>query len=548
MLSVIKRGILLYAISWVSWRLLRRFFVKTDLDNLPGPEPASLLQGNFGELFHFQSWGSHKYLADHFGRFIRIYGPLRSSQLYVFDPKALHHIIVKDQNIFEEPPAVISNSSLFFGEGILASLGERHRKQRKMLNPVFSVAHMRNMVPMFNDVAKKLEQAIKFNIARGRHEIDILHWMSRAALEMIGQSGLGYSFDSLVEGAEPHPYSKAAKELVPVSSAMAFEMHFLLPLVYKIGSPRFRRFLVDLIPSENVRRLRDIVNTMDQTTIQIFNEKKKALAEGDEALLKQVGQAKDIMSILMKANMEADEADRLPDDQVLGQMSSLTFAATDTTSNALSRILYLLSIHPEAQDRLRAEVTACLKTHGSENIPYDELVALPFMDAICRETLRLYPPVPTVVRTARQDAVVPLLEPIRGRDGREIHSVLVPKDTSVFISILNANRDPTLWGADALEWKPERWLSPLPQALQDAHVPGIYSHLMTFLGGGRACIGFKFSQLEMKVVLSTLISHFRFSLSDREIDWVMSGIVTPTVKGSLQPQLPLRVELVEMCA
>lgn len=181
-----------------------------------------------------------------------------------------------------------------------------------------------------------------------------------------------------------------------------------------------------------------------------------------------------------------------------------------------------------------------------ESIPYDELVTLPFMDAVCRETLRLFPPVPTVTRVTRQDVVLPLSTPVKGLDGREMQSLLIPNNTKVFISILNANRDPTLWGTDASKWKPDRWLSPLPEALHDAHMPGIYSHLMTFLGGGRACIGFKFSQLEMKVVLSTLVSQFRFSLSDKDIFWQMSGIVTPTVKGSPQrTQLPLKVELVE---
>ncbi|KAG5730701.1 hypothetical protein E4T56_gene4049 [Termitomyces sp. T112] len=77
-------------------------------------------------------------------------------------------------------------------------------------------------------------------------------------------------------------------------------------------------------------------------------------------------------------------------------------------------------------------------------------------------------------------------------------------------------------------------------------MPGIYSHLLTFLGGGRACMGFKFSQLEMKVVLSTLISQFRFYPPRKEIAWQMTVITTPTVKDSPEtPQLPLIVELVK---
>ncbi|KAJ7674206.1 hypothetical protein B0H17DRAFT_946774 [Mycena rosella] len=67
---------------------------------------------------------------------------------------------------------------------------------------------------------------------------------------------------------------------------------------------------------------------------------------------------------------------------------------------------------------------------------------------------------------------------------------------------------------------------------------------MTFSGGGRACIGFKFSQREMKVILSLLVERFRFSLSDKNITWQMSSIAVPVLdKNSTKPQFPLKVEL-----
>jgi len=89
-------------------------------------------------------------------------------------------------------------------------------------------------------------------------------------------------------------------------------------------------------------------------------------------------------------------------------------------------------------------------------------------------------------------------------------------------------------------------LTPLPESVSVAHIPGIYSHLMTFLGGGRACIGFKFSQLEMKVVLSLLIESFEFTPSKKEIFWQMTNIVSPIVVGrETQPQLPIVVKLVQ---
>lgn len=267
------------------------------------------------------------------------------------------------------------------------------------------------------------------------------------------------------------------------------------------------------------------------------------MEQGGKGLSNEISGGKDIMSILMKANSEASEADKLPDEEVIGQISTFAFAGTDTTSNALSRTLYLLTQHPEIQNKLREELMEAKRTYG--DVPYDELVELPYLDAVCRETLRLHPPIPILVREALQDASVPLLTPVKGLDGREMDSILVPKGTRIFMSLWNANRDVTLWGPDAEEWKPERWLSPLPQTLLDAKVPGIYSNLMTFLGGGRACIGFKFSQLEMKAVLSVLVSKFRFSPSETPIQWKMTGVVTPAVKGSPVPQLPIKVELIE---
>ena len=77
---------------------------------------------------------------------------------------------------------------------------------------------------------------------------------------------------------------------------------------------------------------------------------------------------------------------------------------------------------------------------------------------------------------ARQDVILPLSEPIRGVDGKMIHEIFVPKDTSVVVALLAANRNKAVWGEDAEEWKPERWLSPLPDALKNARVPGIYAN------------------------------------------------------------------------
>lgn len=77
--------------------------------------------------------------------------------------------------------------------------------------------------------------------------------------------------------------------------------------------------------------------------------------------------------------------------------------------------------------------------------------------------------------------MLPLSVPVRGKDGRMMNEIFVPKDTSVFVGINASNTNTALWGADAYEWKPERWLKPLPDAVLDAKIPGVYANLYVFV-------------------------------------------------------------------
>ncbi|KAJ3805664.1 cytochrome P450 [Lentinula lateritia] len=531
------------------WHFLRK--KSRVLDNISGPPSPSWFKGNYEQVFNPDAWGFHEFLAKEYGSMTRLHGPYGTNTLYTFDPKAMQTVLVKDQDVFEEDDGFIKGNLLIFGEGLLGTLGHRHRKQRKMLNPVFSAAHMREMIPVFFEVTHKLEAALENQLQAGSstQEVEILSWMGRTALELMGQAGLGYSFDPLTDEESAHPYSQVIKELLPTLIRLQFWQFNVLPYVSWIGTADFRRRIVNMLPWKDLHHMRDMVDYMHSVAEQIYKIKLRAFEAGDEAVASQIGRGNDLISILMKENMDASEEDRLGDTEVIAQVSissTLIFAAMDTTSSAMARLLHLLSGHPEAQNKLRQELIEAKRAKDGQDFSYEELTALPFLDAVCRETLRLYTPASAVTRRARQDAIIPLLKPVIGLDGSEIHEVAVPNDTAIIVSLSNSNRNSDLWGEDADEWKPERWLSPLPKALLEARIPGVYSHLMTFLGGGRSCIGFKFSQLEMKVVISTLVEKFQFSPSskDSEIFWQMNGVTAPVIGKDNHPQLPMNINLV----
>ncbi|KAF5316586.1 hypothetical protein D9619_006513 [Psilocybe cf. subviscida] len=247
-----------------------------DLSNIPGPPAPSFIQGSLGDLYSLEGWEYQRKIREEYGSAIKIKGPFGSNRLFVSDPAALYNIFSKDQTVFEETSSFISINKLAYGDGLLSVLGEQHRKQRKMLNPVFSVTNMRKMVPTLYEVSKKLHAAISAQVKSGPREVEVASWVSRTTLELIGQTGLGYSFDSLTEDAVPHSYSVAVKQFMCANC-----------------TPGFRRFVVDMLPWKNLHEIRDVFDVMYETSKEILDAKKRALRDEGSST-----EGNDIMSIL----------------------------------------------------------------------------------------------------------------------------------------------------------------------------------------------------------------------------------------------------------
>lgn len=133
-----------------------------------------------------------------------------------------------------------------------------------------------------------------------------------------------------------------------------------MPMLTRIGTPRFRRWVVERIPSKDVQHLRGIIDTLWRTSTEIIDKKKKALAEGDEAVAAQIGRGKDVISILseraqtfsifhpmpmqsctVKGNTHASESERLSEEELVGQVTCVLFSFCQS-----SRLLICPSKHP----------------------------------------------------------------------------------------------------------------------------------------------------------------------------------------------------------
>ncbi|KAI0072733.1 cytochrome P450 [Panus rudis PR-1116 ss-1] len=530
------------ALTWVVWRALRGYIVRSPLDRIPGPPPFSNLTGHFGELVSRDHWAFLEDICRNYGGVVKLQYLLGEKYLYVSDPAALHTMFVKEPNNFEETEEFLIGNKLLFGTGLAAASGETHRRQRKLLNPAFSPTHLRQLAPVFFHVAELLRNAIADEVNSGPKDVNMASWSGRAALEIVGQGAMGHSLDPLTD-ASPSEYAVALRSLMPGVFAVALHWFFIPWSIY-LGPPKFRRWLLDWYPHRKAQELKNIVDIVWNTSVSLVEKRRAAMENGEEAVNQRVGGGKDIMSILLRANMEASEDERLPDDQLIAQVNTIIFAASDTTSNALARILHTLVVHQDAQEKLRQEI-GDFRDSG-EDLTYDRLVELPYLDAICRETLRLYPPVLSMDRIALRDTVLPLSKPIKDIDGNLVREVPISRGTSIAIGIYGFNRSTDIWGEDAAEWKPERWLQPLPESVKNSPSGGVFYNLMTFAGGPRSCIGFKYAELELKTFLFYLIESFKFTPATSEIIWNTSFVVFPSISKDIgKAEMPVHVELIQ---
>ncbi|EPS98029.1 hypothetical protein FOMPIDRAFT_1024830 [Fomitopsis schrenkii] len=202
--------------------------------------------------------------------------------------------------------------------------------------------------------------------------------------------------------------------------------------------------------------------------------------------------------------------------------------------------LFALAQAQDVQQKLRDELLGV----QTEETTMNELNALPYLDAVVREILRVHAPVRATGRIAAKDNIIPLSIPITDRYGWTHDHYKIDKGTDVTIPIQSLNIEKALWGDDAAEFKPERWQNS-PEAVQG--IPGVWGNMLTFLGGPRACIGYRFVLVEMKAFLFTLIREFVFELAIPAEDIIKKSAIVqrPYIKGKVDQgsQLPLPVKL-----
>ncbi|KAJ6586472.1 cytochrome P450 [Mycena vulgaris] len=516
--------------AYVVYHIVRVVYAELTLPlrSLPGPKSGHWFFGNLKELRDEAASGSGDRWFAQYGPTIKLHRFFNRCQVYTMDTKALHHIL-SNTHIYQKSAVARYNLGRIVGPGILVVEGDVHKQQRKIMNPAFGAPQIRELTGIFMEKSIQLRDIWATQVARdgGVARVEILSWLSKATLDIIGLAGFNYQINALGAQVEDAPDELAAAFEALFKAETAFH-----PLRYaQARLPFLRR-----IPMKANKIIAESQATMMRIGRQLLADSKRDIAESGTF---ETGRSRDLLSLLVRANTskEIPISQRLSDEDVLAQVPTFLVAGHETTSTAVTWALFALTQNTTVQSRLRAE----LQSLETENPSMEELNNLAYLDCVVRETLRVHPPVIGTSRKAVCDDVLPLATPYTDAHGILQDTIRIRKGDMILLAILPLNHDKTIWGPDAHEFRPERWESPITNA-----IPGVWGNMLSFLGGPRGCIGYRFSLVEMKALLFTLVRSFEFAVAvpTADIGKTVGGIVQrPFILSDKKAgtQLPLLV-------
>ncbi|KAI0712966.1 cytochrome P450 [Cerioporus squamosus] len=520
--------------------LLRR----NPIERVRGPLSPSVLFG------HEHALNCQNEVGDLEFEWMRTYGPtwrirgnFGTHILMTADPKALQHIYHKSGYNYTKRTSANQMVEIMGGPGIVAALGKDHQRHRKVMNPAFSAAHLRTFLPLFQRIGTKLVEQWKTDIS-GAEPMNMLvnKWLSRTTMDIIGEAAFDYQYGALDKGAGS-PISKAYDDLLAdVNYKPAAALALFQATWDYIPIPILRLFR--FIPAHPFKRLRNVRSLFTEYGKQILREQR---AEMD---VEKPSKSKDVMSLLIKANTSTDPQTRLSDAELMAEMFTLTLAGQETTSSTLTFITYELAKHPEYQARMRKEIQdrrAVVMARGDTSFTMDDLDSLTFTMNAIKETSRFHSVAAYLARVAVKDDVIPLAYPIVSTSGETMTELPVRAGQVIITSFAAYHRIIDVWGEDADVWNPDRWLRPATGKQTNV---GVFANLMTFSAGVRACIGWKFSVIEMQALLAEILENFEFSIPEEKytIRRAPVGVaMAPMLEGKeeLGTAMPLQVSLVQ---
>ncbi|KAJ0661859.1 putative abieta-7,13-dien-18-ol hydroxylase [Helianthus annuus] len=432
------------------------------------------------QLIHF-----HK-LYDYMTSLAKIHPTFRfitpsHSEVYTADPVNVEYILKTNFANYNKGEYNIGIMSDLFGDGIFTVDGDKWRHQRKLASFEFSTRNLRDFSSVvFRSNGAKLAKKISLLAAAGE-TMNLQDLLLKSTLDSIFKVGFGFDLDTLSGLDEAsNRFMKAFDE----SNSLTFWR--FVDLLWKVK----RYFSIG--PEAELKKT---IRMVDEFVYELIRNKREQMKDTNLHVDKE--------DILSRFLIESENDPENMTGKYLRDITlSFVIAGKDTSANTLAWFFYMLCKHPLIQQKIADEVKTA--TEADDDTSMDEfgvklteaaLEKMHYLHAALSETLRLYPAVPLDGKSAVKDDVLP--DGLKIKKGDGVAFIPYPMGRMTYI-----------WGDDAEEFRPERWLN------NGVFQPESPFKFTAFQGGPRICLGKEFAYRQMKILAAFLVYFYKFKLVD----------------------------------
>lgn len=410
-----------------------------------------------------------------FGRTLAFKVPLKPWVVRTTCPNNVEHILKTNSVNYPKGARQQTLSDLLVRCGIINTGGEEWDKTSSR---IFTSKLLKdNIWSVVRRNASKLRRV--FESCSPGEPVDVFNLMNSFALDSLGEIGFGKCIGSIDDPSSPLLESFAKAQQIALE---------------RFGQPLWKSWRF-LFCSGTERETSEHIGRLDAYSRSIVSELLRHAASDDKGCQNGTGSPdvetrKHILGMFLEDTRKRGET--VTEDHLRDAVLNFLFAGGAAIAEVISWAVYCLSRYPKAQAGARTEVIDACGVRGPNT--HEDISRLPYLHAVIREALRLYPAVPADGSLALLDDTWP--------DG-----TFIPRGTAVLYDIYSMGRDRAIWGEDAEVFRPERWLE------MKARPSGSYECPVFNTIGPCECLGMDLAMLEMNACLAMALPQLTFQLA-----------------------------------
>lgn len=413
----------------------------------------------------------------------RIFAASLSGSYYVdiFKPEYVEAIL--NSNVVLDKGWMYGFLHPWLGNGLITSSREKWKRKRKLLTPAFHFKILENFHIVMNKHSFVLIEKLK-NKAE-EPWLNIVHLMSLCTLDIIAETAMGVEIRA--QENEESEYVKTIGKIEQLFYIRIMSSWLWPNIIFNISSTG-REFTKALNIIHNF--IRQVISERKNEMMEDHDDIRNIDEENDENIYMQSKKKNALLTLLLQHHF--NEGD-ITEEEIKEEVNTFMFAGHDTTAMGISWALYNIGLYPHIQQKLHDEIQCIFGEDKDKPITLSDLRDMKYLECVLKESLRLYPSVPAIMRNNTED--------FKLND-----KMTIPAGTQIVIQIYSLHHDPELYpNPDVFD--PDRFL---PENSSGRHP---YAFI-PFSAGPRNCIGQRFALIEEKIIISNILRQFQIKSLD----------------------------------